>query len=70
MKNKGIIKTYSGEAKSYDIRSSYIIYYNSFIIIKYNDCCEQKIYFDKYENALEYFDKLNEKLGFIDFFKI
>lgn len=69
-KNKGIIKSYSGEAKSYDIRSTYIIYYYSFITIKYNDCCEKKIYFDNYKNALEYFDELNEKLGFINFLNL
>lgn len=69
-KNKGIISNYSGEAKSYDIRSSYIIYYNSFITIKYNGCCEKNIYFTKYNEALEYFNKLNEKLGFINFLNL
>ena len=63
----GIIHNDSGIANN---NIDVILYYNSFITIKYNDCCEKKIYFPKYEEALEYFDKLNDKLGFINFLNL
>lgn len=62
---------YCGEKIEIDLaigtqfRSSYIIYYNPCVIIKYNNCCEIIKYFIKYEDALEYYNEINKKINFI-----
>jgi hypothetical protein len=66
LKKENIINGYSGEGTEF--RSSYILYYNPCVIIKYNNCCEMIKYFIKYEDALEYYNEINKKINFLDLY--
>lgn len=66
LKKENIINGYSGEGIQF--RSSYILYYNPCVIIKYNNKSEMIKYYTKYEDALEYYNEINKKINFLDLY--
>lgn len=66
LKKENIINGYSGEGTEF--RSSYILYYNPRVVIKYNNKSEMIKYFTTYEDALEYYNKINKKINFLELY--
>lgn len=67
LKIKMIISNYNNEYNEYN---EYTLNYNSFIIITYNKYCSQKIYFECDDDALKYFNTINNKYNLLEIINI